>query len=261
MIEIFQVDAFTNKAFSGNPAAICILKEPKEEGFMQSLAKEMNLSETAFLLEKEDGYSLRWFTPSMEIDLCGHATLASAYVLWENGNLSRDKEAKFYTKSGILKAKIVDNWIQLDFPALSQEPFDPPKGLIEALGIEPIYIGKSKSNYLIQVESEDEVRNMKPNYNEIMNIPMHGVMVTSISKSPEYDFVSRFFAPEAGIFEDPVTGSAHCCLGPFWKGKLGKDTFMAYQASHRGGRLKVQVADDRVLLSGEAVMIFRGELL
>lgn len=260
MIDIFQVDAFTDKPFKGNPAAVCILKEGKTAEWMQAVGKEMNLSETAFLLQEGDGFSLRWFTPSMEIDLCGHATLASAHTLWENGYLDKDKEAKFYTKSGLLTAKYQDGWIRLNFPARSEEACEMPPELKEALGVQPIYSGKNGKNYLVEVESEEEVRKLAPNFAKLLKVDMHGVIVTSRASSESYDFISRFFAPEAGVFEDPVTGSAHCCLAVYWSKKLDKNSFNAYQASERGGALKVTLDGERVYLEGQAVTVFKGVL-
>ncbi|MDP4089534.1 MAG: PhzF family phenazine biosynthesis protein [Bacillota bacterium] len=260
MIDIFQVDAFTDEPFKGNPAAVCLLAEPKSEEWMQSVAMEMNLSETAFLLKEGDGFRLRWFTPSMEIDLCGHATLASAHTLWENGYLDKAEEARFYTKSGLLTAKYEDGWLELNFPAAVEEACNIPEGLKEALGVQPIYSGRSGKNYLVEVESEEVVRRLSPNFTRLLDIDMHGVIVTSRSSSKDYDFISRFFAPEIGIFEDPVTGSAHCCLAPYWSSKLGKTSFNAYQASERGGFLKVVLDGDRVNLKGQAVTVLRGKL-
>lgn len=258
-MKIFQVDAFTETPFKGNPAAVCMLESDVTAKWMQDVAGEMYLPETAFLVPVNDGYSLRWFTPDFEIDLCGHVTLASAHILWEKGYLRQGQEAKFYTKSGLLTAKINEGWIQLNFPATPEEKIEAPAELIEALGINQIYVGKNIFDYIIEVESEDVVRNIAPDFTKLMNVPMRGVIVTA--KSKEYDFISRFFAPEIGVFEDPVTGSAHCCLGPYWKKKLGKDIFNAYQASARGGILKVQVVGDRVLISGKAVTVVEGSLL
>lgn len=257
-MKIYQVDAFTEKPFAGNPAGVCVLQDYPTEKWMQDVASEMNLAETAFLVPAEDGYNLRWFTPNSEVDLCGHATLASAHILWEKGFLSPDKEAKFYTKSGLLTAKLIDGWIQLNFPATPEEKIDASAQLTEGLGITPFYIGKNIFDYLIEVDSEETVKNIKPDFTKIMQVPMRGVIVTA--KSREYDFVSRFFAPEVGIFEDPVTGSAHCCLGPYWKKRLEKDEFTAFQASERGGVLKIKVEKDRVLISGKAVTVIEGEL-
>jgi len=258
-MKIYQVDAFTEKPFRGNPAAVCVLDRQVEDAWMQNVAKEMNLSETAFLLSNGEGYNLRWFTPTSEVDLCGHATLASAHILWERGYLNKEQEAKFFTKSGLLSAKMSDGWIQLDFPVTLEKETEAPAELISSLGVEPIYVGKNIFDYLIEVESEDIVKNIRPDFIKLMKVPMRGVIVTA--KSEEYDFVSRFFAPGIGIFEDPVTGSAHCCLGPYWMKKLKKDTFTAYQASERGGILKVQIAGERVLISGKAVTVMEGQLL
>jgi PhzF family phenazine biosynthesis protein len=260
-IKIYQVDAFTEKPFSGNPAAVCLLPQAREAAWMQAMGKEMNLSETAFLLKQEDGYNLRWFTPAVEVDLCGHATLASAHILWETGILRREEQARFHTRSGELTATFKDGEIELNFPAKTEEPADAPTGLLEALKVTAKYVGKSKFDILVQVDSEETVLGLKPDFVSLKNIPVRGVIVTSKATSPGYDFISRFFAPAAGVNEDPVTGSAHCTLGPFWSRHLGKTDFLAYQASERGGTLRVRVAGDRVHLSGKAVTIFRGELI
>ena len=212
---IYQVDAFTDKAFAGNPAAVCILAEPREDAWMQDMAREMNLSETAFLRRQEDGFSLRWFTPAVEVALCGHATLASAHILWETGLVSPDEPARFHTLSGLLTAERKGDWIELNFPATPDQPATAPPRLEEALGLTPKYTGKSKFDYLFEVETEDSVRNLKPDFTLLKTMQVRGVMVTSRAASSGYDFVSRFFAPGSGIDEDPVTGSAHCCLGPF----------------------------------------------
>ncbi|WP_248698055.1 PhzF family phenazine biosynthesis protein [Methanosarcina acetivorans] len=220
MMKIYQVDAFTEKPFSGNPAGVCVLSEKLDEKLMQNIASEMNLSETAFLVKNDDGYDLRWFTPDSEIDLCGHATLASAHILWEKGYLETDLEAKYSTKSGLLTAKINDGWIELNFPALPEEKTELPAELLEALGVEASYVGKNIFDYLVEVESEETVRTMKPDFPKLLEVPARGVIVTAKSNAGEYDFVSRFFAPEIGVWEDPVTGSAHCCLGPYWQKKV-----------------------------------------
>lgn len=258
-MKIYQVDAFTEKPFSGNPAGVCVLNERLDEELMEKIAMEINLSDTAFLVKEDEGYNLRWFTPNAEVDLCGHATLASAHILWEKGYLRKDQEAKFRTKSGLLTAKMNNSWIELNFPAVPEEEMEPPAELLEALEVEAVYIGKNKFDYLIEVKSEEIVRKIKPNFVKLVKVSARGVIVTS--KAKEYDFVSRFFAPEIGILEDPVTGSAHCCLGPYWQKKLNKDEFIAYQASERGGILKVKVLGDRVLISGKAVTVLEGELL
>ena len=259
--EIFQVDAFTEQAFAGNPAGVCILEHPVDDKWMQDVATEMNLSETAFLIEQDDGFSLRWFTPAVEVDLCGHATLASAHILWETGVLAPEQEARFHTRSGLLKAKLAEGWIELDFPAEPAEAATPPDILASALGIPFKFVGQNRFDYLVEVDSETTVRNLKPNYNQLETISSRGFIVTSRSDSNDYDFVSRFFAPAFGINEDPVTGSAHCCLGPYWANLMNKNSLVAFQASARGGLVRVRIADQRVILGGQAVTVLRGTLL
>lgn len=258
---IFQIDAFTNRPFTGNPAAVCVLSEPGEAQWMQNVAKEMNLAETAFLHKQADGFNLRWFTPVIEVDLCGHATLASAHVLWEMGYLEPNELARFHTRSGLLTASHQADWIELNFPATPEAATSAPPSLVEALGTTPKYVGKSQFDYLVEVDSEATVYNLQPDYTLLRTLPVRGVIVTSLANASNYDFVSRFFAPGSGIDEDPVTGSAHCCLGPFWRDRLGKDQFVAYQASPRGGVVRVCCAGDRIYLGGKAVTVLRGELL
>jgi PhzF family phenazine biosynthesis protein len=260
-IPIYQVDAFTAKPFAGNPAGVCILAEPADPTWMQNVAREMNLSETAFILPEADGYRLRWFTPAVEVDLCGHATLATAHILWETGRLTANEGARFYTRSGLLKAKRKGDFIELDFPAKPEESTAPLPGLAEALGLSPLYVCKNKFDYLVEVESEDVVRNLKPDFSKLKEIEARGVIVTSRSKTAPYDFISRFFAPRVGVNEDPVTGSAHCFLGPYWAKRLGKNEFFAYQASARGGEIGVQLSGARVFLSGRAATVIRGDLV
>ena len=260
-LRITQVDAFTDTPFAGNPAAVCLLPAPRDESWMQSVAREMNLSETAFLVKRDDGFALRWFTPAVEVALCGHATLASAHVLWEEGHLPAQSQARFHSKSGLLTGDRAGEWIELDFPAKREEPATVPPGLAEALGVTPKYVGKNQFDYLVEVDAEDTVRRLAPNHAGLAALPVRGVIVTSRASSPGYDFVSRFFAPGAGVPEDPVTGSAHCALGPFWQARLGKSDFTAYQASPRGGTVRVRVAGDRVKLGGKAVTVLRGDLL
>lgn len=257
---IFQVDSFTNVPFAGNPAGVCILREPREDQWMQNVAKEMNLSETAFLLRQDDGYSLRWFTPAVEIDLCGHATLASAHILWETDMLAAGQQARFHTRSGLLTADQRGEWIEMDFPAKPEQPIDAPAGLAEALGVAPIYVGQSQFDLLVEVESERIVRSMQPNISLLEQIPARGVIVTSRSDTDGFDFVSRFFAPRVGVNEDPVTGSAHCCLSPFWSKRLGRNELVGYQASARGGVVRVRLDGERVLIGGQAVTVLTGEL-
>ena len=260
-LRITQVDAFTDTPFAGNPAVVCLLPAPRDEGWMQKVAREMNLSETAFLVPQADGYALRWFTPAVEVVLCGHATLASAHVLWEDGHLPPGRQARFHTKSGLLTGDRAGEWIELDFPAKREEPAPAPAGLAEALGAAPKYIGRNQFDYLVEVDGEATVRGLKPDHGALGALPVHGVIVTARADSPGYDFVSRFFAPGSGVAEDPVTGSAHCALGPFWQSRLGKSEFVAYQASPRGGVVRVRVAGERVMLGGKAVTVLRGELL
>jgi PhzF family phenazine biosynthesis protein len=259
-IAITQVDAFTDRPFAGNPAAVCILRDAPYDEWMQNVAREMNLSETAFLQPREDGFDLRWFTPAAEVDLCGHATLASAHVLWETRVLDAATPARFHTRSGLLVARRNGDEIELDFPATRPEAVTPPDGLIEALGAVPVAVAKSRFDYLAELESQEIVRKLQPDLKALSKLPVRGVMVTARGNG-EYDFVSRFFAPAYGIDEDPVTGSAHCCLGPYWQERLQRDEFLAYQASARGGEIRVKVAGDRVLLSGKAVTVLRGEFV
>ncbi|MDH6085538.1 PhzF family phenazine biosynthesis protein [Umezakia ovalisporum] len=259
---ITQVDAFTNMCFAGNPATVCVLSESQDDTWMQSVAQEMNLSETAFLIKQDDGFSLRWFTPTVEVPLCGHATLASAHVLWSQGYLLLDEVARFYTKSGVLIAQRQGEWILLDFPVNFSEVTVPPGELSTALGVPCKSVLQNSLGYLVELESEQLVRQMQPNFQHLKKLPLANVLVTSqTDPHSEYDFVSRFFAPQLGIDEDPVTGAAHCCLAPFWRHRLGKDQFVAFQASRRGGVVKVYYpGGHRVFLSGQAVTVMRGEL-
>jgi PhzF family phenazine biosynthesis protein len=259
-VPITVVDAFTDQPFRGNPAAVCVLPEARSPEWMQEVAQEMNLSETAFLHRQTDGFELRWFTPTREVDLCGHATLASAHVLWEGGYLRPGQPARFSTRSGLLTAERRGESIELDFPAAPPEETAPPPDLLRALGITAKFVGRNRFDYLLEVDGENVVREMKPDFRALAKVAARGIIVTSHAASPRFDFVSRYFAPAAGIDEDPVTGSSHCCLGPFWKARLGKDEFVAYQASRRGGVVQVRVALPRVLLGGEAVTVLRGEL-
>ena len=258
---LYQIDAFTSKPFSGNPAAVCLLDKPADENWMQQIAMENNLSETAFLYREKDGFNLRWFTPSVEVDLCGHATLASAHFLYEQKILTEHETANFYSKSGQLTAKKIENKIELNFPATIPIEQNPPEELLKAFNTEAIFVGKSRFDYFIEVASADLVRNLQPNFSLLSEIEVRGIIVTAKSDKPEFDIISRFFAPGAGVFEDPVTGSAHCALSPYWSEKLGKSKLQAYQASKRGGELTIVHQGDRVLLQGEAVTVMRIELL
>ena len=258
---IYQVDAFTEAAFGGNPAAVCLLEAPAEPGWMQQVAVEMNLSETAFLYPSDNGYNLRWFTPAVEVDLCGHATLASAHVLYTEKIVDQSQVIQFSTKSGRLTVRSIDDWLEMDFPATAVTPCESPNGLEEALGLEANFTGKSRFDLLIEVENETTLKSIAPDFTRLKQVEARGVIVTSRSDSDRFDFVSRFFAPAFGIDEDPVTGSAHCALAPYWSAKLGKGELTAYQASVRGGTVKVKLVADRVLLSGQAITTMRGSLL
>ena len=257
---LFTVDAFTDRPFAGNPAGVCLLDRPAEPAWMQAVAAEMNLSETAFLVPGEGRYGLRWFTPASEVDLCGHATLASAHVLWETGRLAADRPAVFDTASGELRARHAEGWIELDFPATPPEAVDAPAGLLAAVPAPARYVGRSRFDYLVEIEGEETLRALCPDLAALEALTARGVIVTSRAATPGFDFVSRFFAPAAGIPEDPVTGSAHCCLGPYWMERLGQSVFQARQVSRRGGTVKVAVDGERVRLGGQAVTIWKGAL-
>ena len=262
-MRLLQIDAFTSELFRGNPAAVCFLDGERDDQWMGNVAAEMNLSETAFLQPQYDGWSLRWFTPSKdEVKLCGHATLASAHALWEEGLLQPGDAARFHTKSGLLTAQRDGDLIELDFPAKASEEIAPPAGLLDALSTpHPRYVGRNEFDYIVEVASEGEVRALHPDFAVLRQLPVRGVIVTSRAATDGYDFVSRFFAPAVGVDEDPVTGSAHSCLTPFWAARLGKNEMRAWQASPRGGALRVRLVGDRVKMAGSAVTVFRGELV
>jgi PhzF family phenazine biosynthesis protein len=257
---LLQVDAFTDRAFGGNPAAVCLLDSPADPRWMQDVAAEMNLSETAFLVCRDGGFDLRWFTPAVEVPLCGHATLASAHALWTTGVVGEHDGIRFFTASGELRARRDDGLIWLDLPArdCKEAPLSAAARL--ALGAEPIWEGLAGGDLFVELASEAAVRSLKPDLVALRAVAPDGAIVTSAAQKEGFDFVSRYFAPSAGIDEDPVTGSAHCALGPYWAAKLGKSTFRAFQASARGGDLHVRVADRRVFVGGAAVTILRGEL-
>ncbi len=254
----FQVDAFTDRPFHGNPAAVFVLPEAQNEAWMQDIAAEINLSETAFLHLKDKRYTLRWFTPLHEVDLCGHATLASAHILWQTGILKADQEAHFDTRSGALSARRIDQWIELDFPTEPAQEIVAPPPLNQALGVSAQYIGANRMDILVEVDSEKTLRALAPDFALLETLKTRGIIVTSRSNTKDFDFISRFFAPRSGIKEDSVTGSAHCCLGPFWQARLGKNELIAYQASARGGIVKLRVAGPRVYIRGQAVTVFSG---
>lgn len=263
MKPIYVVDAFASDPFRGNPAAVCLCEKPEDERWMQQVAAEMNLSETAFLVPIDDGHDLRWFTPETEVDLCGHATLASAFVLWQTGRLQPQDTARFVTKSGVLTVAYdaVDGWMTMDFPEEPAQPVNAPEALIQGLGLIPRYTGKNRMDYVVEVDSEQTVRSLKPDQQQLMAVGGRGVIVTAkAAAGSPYDFVSRAFYPNAGILEDPVTGSAHCALAPYWARRLRKQELTGYQASKRGGIVKVAVNGSRVLLTGQAKLILQGTL-
>jgi predicted PhzF superfamily epimerase YddE/YHI9 len=258
---LFVVDAFTDKPFGGNPAAVCLLPDWCDDRWLRDVAREMNLSETAFLVKRADSFELRWLTPAVEVELCGHATLASAHVIWQQGLVGLKEAISFSTCSGNLGAVRQGDEIELDFPLKPAEECSPPPRLLEALGALSKYVGKNRFDYLVEVESEAELRGLKPDFALLTQVPVRGTIVTSRSADPRFDFVSRFFAPAAGVNEDPVTGSAHCCLADFWRKRLKKSEFLAFQASVRGGIVRIRIVGDRVKLGGKAVIVTKGELL
>ena len=258
---VVVVDAFTDIPFAGNSAAVCVLPAPRDDRWMQAVAREMNHAETAFLLRDGDGWRLRWFTPAMEVDLCGHATLASAHELWESGRVHRDAVVRFATWSGLLTAVTRERWITLDFPATPPHPAELPADLALALGTRGVATWRTPFDWLVELEDEAAVREIAPDLTALGRVGGRGVIVTSQASSPDYDFVSRFFAPAAGIPEDPVTGSTHCALGPLWGARLGRYQMVARQASPRSGIVRVTLQGERVLLGGQAVTTLRGELL
>lgn len=268
---VFQVDAFSDRAFAGNPAAVVLLDEEApgdeaaETGWMQRVAAEMNLSETAFVrrlpsAEDEPLFELRWFTPRVEVDLCGHATLAAAHVLRQAAGACGEGGIAFQTRSGILRAMPEGDGWEMDFPATPPRVAEPPRELLDALGTQARYAGRSRFDYLVEVESEEQLRALSPDFSRLARVDARGIIVTSRSANDTCDFLSRFFAPACGIDEDPVTGSAHCCLGPFWAERLGRDTLVGHQASPRGGRVRVRMQGDRVWLGGNAVTVLEGVL-
>ncbi len=258
---IYTVDAFTAVPFAGNPAAVCPLDGPRDAGWMQQVALEMNLSETAYLWKQGDLWSLRWFTPSVEVDLCGHATLASAHALWSNGYADPTTPLRFTTRSGILTASYADGWITLDFPNEAPHAIEPSAALLDALGFVPSWVGENRMDIMVVAESEAFVTEYQPVPLKIGAIPARGIIVTAPSSTPGIDFVSRFFGAGAGIGEDPVTGSAHCCLAPYWGGLLHKTSLVGAQRSARGGIVRTVLVGDRVKLIGQAVTVLKGELL
>jgi len=258
---VYQVDAFCEGKYLGNPAGVCVLNSPAPDHWMQEVAREMALSETAFLTGRQDNsFDLRWFTPKVEVKLCGHATLASAHLLWERGYLKPSEAARFHTLSGLLGAERAGERMTLNFPAKPAVAAAPPPGLIEALGVKPLFTGQSQFDYLVLIERASALRDLKPDFAALLKVPARGIIVTCLSDASEFDFLSRFFAPAAGVNEDPVTGSAHCTLAPFWAERLGKTKFLACQISERGGVIGVELRGDRVFLSGKAATVGQREL-
>ncbi len=257
----WHVDAFADRPFTGNPAVVCFLEQERDAGWMQALAAEMNLSETAFVRRRDEAFELRWFTPAIEVDLCGHATLAAAHVLWTEGIVPGSAPIRFQTRSGELVCRRNGTLIELDFPSLPVEEIDPPEGLLAALGVDATFVGRSKFDHFVVVESERAVRQLQPDFAALRDLPVRGVIVTSLSSDPRFDVVSRFFAPGSGVDEDPVTGSAHCSLAPFWNERLQRSELIGFQASRRGGVVRTRVAGERTILAGEAVTVLKGELV
>lgn len=262
---ILQVDAFTETAFRGNPAAVCLLDRPVSDRWMAAVAQEMNLAETAFLERRPDGWGLRWFTPAVEVDLCGHATLASAHALWETGLAPTDDTIRFHTRSGVLSARYEPSGIVLDFPSQAPVPLAQPwtdqQDALDALGVAaPRVVARYPFGLMIELDDAEQVRSLAPDMTRLAGQPFNGIIVTARADDGQHDFISRFFAPRVGVPEDPVTGSAHCCLAPWWSERLGRTELRGYQASRRGGTVTVRVRDDRIHLIGRAVTILRGDL-
>ncbi|MBI1846703.1 MAG: PhzF family phenazine biosynthesis protein [Candidatus Rokubacteria bacterium] len=260
-VPVVQVDAFTDRPFAGNPAAVCLLDAPRVDDWLEAVARELNLPATAFLVPARDGFDLRWFTTTAELTLCGHGTLASAHVLWETGRLAPGVAARFHARCGLLTAERRAGWIEMDFPAEPARETPPPPDLLEALGVSARLVARNRLDYLVEVASESVVRAVAPDLARLMRVDTRGVIVTAPAAKPGYDFVSRFFAPRFGLAEDFVTGSAHCCLGPLWAERLGRRDLVGRQLSSRGGVVRVGVRGERVLLAGQAVTVFEGTLL
>jgi len=259
---VYQIDAFNDTAFKGNPAAVCLLQETKSEQWMQSVASEMNLSETAFISSRNEinEFDLRWFTPTIEVDLCGHATLASAHILFESKVIKRNLPIVFHTRSGELITRCNNGLIEMDFPAQTASPVGEPPELTTALALSPVYIGKNQDDLLVILDTETQVRECQPNFKLLSTLPVRGIIVSARADDERYDFVSRFFAPAAGIDEDPVTGSAHCCLAPYWQQQTGKSQMLGLQVSKRSGEVSVRIKENRIFLAGQAITILKGEL-
>ncbi len=259
--EVIQVDAFSSEPYAGNPAAVCVMERPADEDWMWKVAREMNLSETAFLYPIEGGYHLRWLTPRAEVDLCGHGTLSAAHVLFDEGIAPSDRPVRFNTRSGWVSAAKNGDWIELDFPSNPPQEAEPPEGLMVALGVRPEFFGLYPKAYFVQVESDAVVRGLDPDMTALEKLPETKVCVTAADSTGKADLVSRLFAPAIGIPEDPVNGNSHTALTPYWAARLGKKELLAHQVSERGGVLKLRLRDDRVTIAGHAVTVMRGKLL
>ncbi|MBP1748676.1 MAG: yddE [Deltaproteobacteria bacterium] len=260
-MKFFHVDSYTSRPFGGNPAGVCILTHPKVDSWMLNVAAEMNLSETAFIIRSANGYNLRWFTPKIEVELCGHGTLASAHIIWQEGLAREDEAILFQTKSGTLSCRRREASIAMDFPLLPEHQIDPPERLARSLGISPVYVGARGQDILVDVGSEEAVKEIRPDYSLMLELPIRGVIVTGRAGGQEFDFVSRFFAPRVGINEDPATGWAHCCLASYWSKRLMKNDLVARQVSERGGVIGMRIQGGRVELSGEAITVMKGEIV
>jgi len=264
-VACLQIDAFADRPYTGNPAAVCLLDDARDAKWMQAVAAEMNLSETAFVRPAGGDFELRWFTPAVEVDLCGHATLAAAHALWSEGVMDSGDEIRFRTRSGVLTAVRHGDLVELDFPAtppLAAALDDAQiRELGDILGVDPRPVGRSAFDLLVEVESVRVLRAARPDFGRLAELDYRGIIVTCRSDDPRFDFQSRFFAPAVGVNEDPVTGSAHCCLGPYWSERLGRAEMTAFQASGRGGVVRVRVSGERVVLGGRAVTVFKGALM
>jgi PhzF family phenazine biosynthesis protein len=258
---LFHVDAFTTVPFAGNPAAVVLLAAPASAGWMQAVAAELNLSETAFVAPSAGGFAIRWFTPAVEVALCGHATLAAAHVLWAEGLVNGSRPVVFASASGSLEcARQPDGAVRLDFPLDPPAACEAPSALLEALGVPVIGVERGRFDYLVRVADEATLRALRPDLLRLADVETRGVCVTAQADAGDLDFVSRFFAPRVGIAEDPVTGSAHCMLAPYWARLLGRESLRAAQRSARGGELHVQIRGDRCDLLGHAVTVTRGTI-
>jgi PhzF family phenazine biosynthesis protein len=257
---IFQVDAFTNQPFNGNPAGVVLLNKGQSEDWMLSVAREMNLSETAFLIGEKTSYNLRWFTPATEVDLCGHATLSAAHILYEKGIVEKSELIEFTTRSGVLTISYVDGWIEMDFPSFTAEEVTLGDAYIQALKCKPVEIYSSGVNIMAVFSDPEDIYNLSPDFNLIKQLDAQGVIATSLSDVSEFDFISRYFAPRLGVNEDPVTGSAHCSLGPYWEKILNKKFLRAKQVSDRGGELQIRIESGRTFICGQAVTVFSGKI-